>query len=194
VSFVAADAVFDAGVGAVAGLQPLQRPDLCVGDERRVPPAIAFGEQRQLRAGVWASRRTMTRITSGQPDRSSSPVSSATCAPSRTPPSAPSAGGQAEVGSAPMAARSGSRSTSRWSTPRPAPLAALLGQPVQHCVRGSGGVAAHQQMPAMRGGDLRDRFGQHHEVVGGGVRPGVARPQLQRASSSFVLSQVTRIG
>jgi hypothetical protein len=60
------------------------------------------------------------------------------------------------------------------------PTAALRGEPVDDRVGGGGRVAAHQQMPAMLGRDLRKRLAQHVEVVGGGVRPGVAGPQLDR--------------
>jgi hypothetical protein len=45
-------------------------------------------------------------------------------------------------------------------------------------VRAGGAVTEDQQMTAMHGGDLRDHVRQHGEVVGGGVRAGVARPQL----------------
>lgn len=46
------DAVFDAGMGAVAGFQESQLPGGGVGDERLIAPAVAFLEERQLRARV----------------------------------------------------------------------------------------------------------------------------------------------
>jgi hypothetical protein len=50
--FGATDPVLDAGVGAVAGLKPLQRAGLRVRDEGGVAPAVAFLEQGQLGAGM----------------------------------------------------------------------------------------------------------------------------------------------
>jgi hypothetical protein len=50
----AADAVFDAGTRAVAGLQEGQLPDTGVGGERLVAPAVAFFEDGELGTGVGA--------------------------------------------------------------------------------------------------------------------------------------------
>jgi hypothetical protein len=44
---------------------------------------------------------------------------------------------------------------------------------------GTGAVDGDQQVAPLRVGDLADRLGQHGEVIGGGVRAGVAGPQLQ---------------
>jgi hypothetical protein len=49
-----ADAVFDAGVAAVAGIQPGVLPEWGVGGDAGVAPAIAFFEQVQLCAGMRA--------------------------------------------------------------------------------------------------------------------------------------------
>jgi hypothetical protein len=46
------DAVFDAGMGAVAGFQESQLPGGGVGDERLIALAVAFLEERQVRARV----------------------------------------------------------------------------------------------------------------------------------------------
>ena len=50
----------------------------------------------------------MIRMPSGQPDRSSSPVSSATSAPSRSSPSVSTAGDHADPGQLAIAARTAS--------------------------------------------------------------------------------------
>lgn len=53
----------------------------------------------------------------------------------------------------------------------------LFGQPVGQAVACAGAVGADQQYAAVGAGDLGDRPGQHLDVVGGGVRPGVACAQ-----------------
>jgi hypothetical protein len=55
-------------------------------DKRLVAPALTLFEQRQPRGTGWGrSLRKMTRVPCGQSDRSSSPVTSATSPPARTP-------------------------------------------------------------------------------------------------------------
>jgi hypothetical protein len=54
------------------------------------------------------------------------------------------------------------------------PDPALVAQPVQQLVRSTGPVAADQQLLAAGRRDLGDRISQDLDVVGGGVRSGVA--------------------
>jgi hypothetical protein len=70
----------------------------------------------------------------------------------------------------------------------PPPLGALLGQPVQYRVSRGGRVAADQQTPPMCGGDLRERLGEDVEVIGSGIRAGVAVPQLDREQFTGVVA------
>ena len=63
-----------------------------------------------------------------------------------------------------------------YSTLRPRTLPCSV-EPVQQLVGGAGAVGADQQLPAVGGGDLGDRVGEHLDVVGGGVRPGVPGAQ-----------------
>ena len=119
--FGAADPVFHTGVGAVAGLQPLQRTDAGVGDECGVAPAVGLLEQRQLGAGV----RTFPTHDHPHPGRPAGHAEQTgefgASAPSRTPPSALTAGDHADAGRAVIAARSGSPidQPSEYSTTRP---------------------------------------------------------------------------
>ena len=53
-------------------------------------------------------------------------------------------------------------------------------QVADELVAGAGPVDADQQPRPHPGGDLPDRRGQHREVIGEGVRAGVARPQQHR--------------
>jgi hypothetical protein len=53
--FAGADAVLDAGVGAVTGLQPLRPAGGGVGGDQLVAPAVVVLEQRQLRPRSWVS-------------------------------------------------------------------------------------------------------------------------------------------
>jgi hypothetical protein len=57
-----------------------------------------------------------------------------------------------------------------------------LPRPVEQLVTGPGGVHAQQQLDVLDvlGGDLLDRLLGNGDLVGGGVRAGVARPQLTR--------------
>ncbi len=100
-----ADAVLDSGVGTVACFEERHLSGARVGDEGLVAPAVGLLEQRELSAGVGRSRRTMTRIPSGQADRSRSPVSSATSPPARMPPSASVAGVHTCLGTSARASR-----------------------------------------------------------------------------------------
>lgn len=59
----------------------------------------------------------------------------------------------------------------------PATDLALLGEPVQQAMPRASAIGADQQPLAVGGGDLGDRLAQHLDVVGGGVRPGVACPE-----------------
>jgi len=77
-----ADTVLTPGATAVAQFQISELAAAGVGDKRGQPQPVGVGEP-QLRPRVRRSLRTMTRIPAGHPDRSSSPVSSATHAPSR---------------------------------------------------------------------------------------------------------------
>jgi len=107
--FPAADPVLDAGVGAVPGIEPVVLPDRGARRERGVAVAVGGFEQVELRPGVGCSRRTMTRIPAGyfaSVAAGSSPVSSATPAPSRGSLLASIAGVQARAGSARIASRS----------------------------------------------------------------------------------------
>jgi len=82
--FRAADAVLDAGVGAVpdfqVGVLPVSAAGRGVGDECGDAVSVGVGEP-QLCARVWAFAATITREPSGHFDRSSRPVNSATQAP-----------------------------------------------------------------------------------------------------------------
>jgi hypothetical protein len=82
----AADPVLAAGPAAVPQFQVGELAFLRVGGEGGEPVPIEVGEP-QLHTGCGRSLRTMTRIPAGQPDRLTSPVMSATHAPSRTWPS-----------------------------------------------------------------------------------------------------------
>jgi len=101
-----ADAVLDAGAGAMETFQGGDVLAVLVGKDRLEAVAVVVGEG-ELRAGVWRSRRTITRVSGGQAVRSSRSVISATCPLSRGRPSWSSAGTQAFSGRARIAARTG---------------------------------------------------------------------------------------
>jgi hypothetical protein len=125
------DSVLDAGVGAVPGLQKPKLSDAGVGCERLIPITIVGLEQRQLGLGCGCSRRTITRMPSGQPDSSSSPVASATSACSRTSPSAVTAGLHTVAGSratALVTAALLAAKPTEYSTRRPRTLSRLVSQ------------------------------------------------------------------
>ena len=108
---------FDAGVLAVAQLQGGDVGVGLVGQDDLEAVPVGVGE-RQLRAGVGASRRQIARLPSGQPDRSRV-ASSATSAPWRAVPSASTAGCQASAATASTAARTCSVAGSPTENPMP---------------------------------------------------------------------------
>jgi hypothetical protein len=84
--FDTADAVFGAVAAAVPQFEVGQLPAAGVGGEAGDPrPLHSTG--RSCAPGCGTSRRAMTRVRAGHPVRFSSPVSSATSAPSRGSPS-----------------------------------------------------------------------------------------------------------
>ena len=155
------DPVLDPGVGPVAGPQERQLAGGCVRDERLVAPT-----RQPPRTGIVArpewrrSRRTITRIPPGQSVRSSSPVSSATSSPSRTPLSASLAGLHAWSGSRLMASRTGTLTANPRCTRPDVRGPDLVAQPVQQLMRSTRAVAMDQQMLAVSRRDLGDRFGE----------------------------------
>lgn len=69
-----ADAVLDAGVGAVAGFDKVEPAAGGVGGQELVAPAVGLFEQRELRSGCGAhSRRHSIRMSAGQFGRLSPP-------------------------------------------------------------------------------------------------------------------------
>ena len=94
-----------------------------------------------------------------------------------------------------MASRTGSviANPTEYSTLRPRTLSCSV-EPVQQLVGCARAVGADQQLPAVGGGDLGDRRGQHLDVVGGGVRPGVPGAAASAARNSLVLSHHTPSG
>src|SRR5699024_11684893 len=69
--------------------------------------------------------------------------------------------------------------------------AVLLGNPVQQVVGGAGAIGANQQITPMRGGDLGDRLAQDVDVIGGGVRSGVARSHARGEELACVVAPHT---
>ena len=105
------DAVLDAGVRSVPGIEEGQLSAGGVGGERLVAVAVTDLEGVQNEPGWGCSRPTMTRIqghVAVQRVRSSMPVTSTTSACSRRPPSALFAGVQAHFGMSLMASRTAS--------------------------------------------------------------------------------------
>jgi hypothetical protein len=71
----------------------------------------------------------------------------------------------------------------------------LSADPVQEGVRGAGGVGADEHPPtrpppAPVRRQLLERVPRHGDVVGGGIRPGVARPQQHRQRLPGALAPV----
>ena len=97
----AADLVLAAGAAAVPQTPGRRAGRVRVSGERGEPVPVGVGEP-QLRTGWGRSARTMTRIPGGQPDRSSTPVASATHIPAAGPWSASYAGVHAAAGIRPM--------------------------------------------------------------------------------------------
>ena len=129
---------------------------------------------RSCAPGCGRSARTMTRIPSGQSDRSSSPVSSVTQAPSLGFRSALYAGVHADCGISSSFAHRGVVQAEPDGV-----LQALSGQPSQELVGAAGTVGADQDLPSWpptRGGGRQ--LGQcgfgDVDVIDRGIRSGVA--------------------
>jgi hypothetical protein len=179
------DPVFDPGVGAVAGFQESDLPGSRVGDERLVAPPITLFEEAELGAGVGV----FAADDDPHPGRPGLPQGVGQ-----------QAGDLHDVGVFADIAVGVDRGCPRLlrhqrdRVPdrlgdrkphavlhRPAPSAVLggsvqAGEPVQQAVRGAGPVSADQHLSPVRGGDLVDGPGEHVEVIGGRVGPGVTRP------------------
>src|SRR5688500_2717967 len=121
----------------------------------------------------------MTRIPAGQRRRSSSPVTSATSAPSRISPSEVTAGVHTRSGIVMMALINAVFLVGKPTEYSNPPAADLNGasQPVQQLMGGAGPVGPDQQPPPKRRRDLGDGPGQDVDVVPGVITAGVARPQ-----------------
>ena len=148
-----------------------------VGGERGQPVAVAVGEP-QLCAGMWAvpcarspASRPASR-TGEQPGHLGHPGAVTRLAVGVVGDSTPSRGSWRA-----------SRPSARGGRTRPSRTAAAR-QPVQERVGAAGGVGADQHLaarPSPAGvGQLRQRVPDDRDVVGGGVRAGVARPQQHR--------------
>jgi hypothetical protein len=138
--------------------------------------------------------RTATGRRAGQPASSSRPVSSATSAPSRTPPSASSAGVQAEDGRAVMAARSASPIDQpiEYSTIRPRLRPCSTSQPITWWVAAAEWPRTSSRRRCLAGiyANASPNMSRWSAAVFAPALPGRSRI----ASNSPVLSQVTRIG
>ena len=161
-----------------------------VGDEHLVAQAFDGVEQAQLGAGVGPF-------------------------PAHDHPGAVGVGGQVdqvgELGDLGAVAQVAGRRRSRGASPAQAVIAARIGSVIaaptekkvshavlaqaadvgQEGVAGAGRVAADQDVGAVAVGvgDLRQRLVEHGDVVGGGVRPGVARRAACPARASPVASR-----
>lgn len=156
-------------------------------------PGCVQGEQLQPPREVGGERGNLTHDQShpvGHRRRSTSPVVSATLAPSRGSPSASSAVCHADSDTWWMASwtvipwwTGNPIEYSSWRPPQPT----LVVQPVQQLVGGAGGVGADQRLATVGRGDLADRLPKDGDVVP--ARLAFALPGRSRiANSSAVLS------
>lgn len=166
------DAVLDAGVGPVTCFEEGQLTGLGVGGEGLVAPAVAFLEQRQLRTGMGP----LPADDDGRVDEAG-PLGDVSALTHTT-------GGVQCRG--PDLRRDQVDAVAELLGDREpdgvvdaaAPDLALLGESAEQAAGGACTVAVDQQRASVGGRDLRDRVGEDLDVVGGGVRPGVACPEL----------------
>ena len=162
------------GRGRGGGLEVGELPDAGVGGERGVAPAVGFLERVELRAGVRAfpaHDHPHPRRVAGQRGAGSTPVSSATPAPSRVRRRRRSRRPTPRFGMVVIAARSFSVIAQPTENSQ---LTAVLAQAAdvrEELVGAARGVGADQDRGAVAVlvGHLRQRRVEDGDVVGGGV-------------------------